>query len=152
VCFWPFFSFEDEGDDYDKTLAVHNYLFGYEFSDTIIAFLRDPDTVLVIASKKKADLITTMAKDPHPVPIKTMSYQTSKSDKNEKNISTLIKMLQKSKNGVRGTKSHARSAREIQHAPGACRLTSFRACCCSCRMRRSASARSWTRASVRPRR
>lgn len=97
----------DDGDEYDRTLAIHNFLFGYEFADTAIAFCRDPDTVVIITSPKKCKILEAIGKDDKPVPIKLQIHATNKGDKNAANIVTFINKLKASKSGV----SHATHTR-----------------------------------------
>ena len=91
----------DDQDDYDRVLALHHYLFGYEFSDTVIAFCRDPDTLVVISSAKKCRVLESISKDDKPMPIKIQLHNANKTDKNAANIAAIVKALQKSKNGKR---------------------------------------------------
>lgn len=90
----------EDGDEYDRTLAIHNFLFGYEFADTAIAFCRDPDTVVIITSQKKCKILEAIGKDDKPVPIKLQLHAVNKADKNAANIATFINKLKGSKSGV----------------------------------------------------
>jgi nucleosome binding factor SPN SPT16 subunit len=92
-------SLAEEGDEYDRTLAIHNFLFGYEFA-TAIAFCRDPDTVVIITSAKKCKILEAIGKDDKPVPIKLQLHASNKGDKNAANIVTFINKLKASKSGV----------------------------------------------------
>ena len=92
----------DEGDEYDRALAVQQYLFGYEFPDTALAFCRDPDTLVVITSAKKCRILEAISKDDKPLPIKLQLHIANKADKNAANIATFIKSLKASKTGVSG--------------------------------------------------
>jgi nucleosome binding factor SPN SPT16 subunit len=91
----------EEGEEYDRALAVQMYLFGYEFPDTALAFCRDPDTLVIITSAKKCRILEQIGKDTSPLVIKLQLHISNKADKNAANIQNFVKMLKGSKNGKR---------------------------------------------------
>lgn len=86
----------DDNVMYSKSGALHNWLLGYELTDTIIVFTEKK--VYFLASKKKIDFVK-QGESSEPNAIELTFLIRDRNDKDKANFETLIKAIQGSRNG-----------------------------------------------------
>eukprot|EP00954_Amorphochlora_amoebiformis_P003925 304368-Amorphochlora_amoeboformis.AAC.2 len=87
---------DDESEIYSRTSAIHLFLFGYEFPDTVLVFTEKKLTIL--CSKTKGKYFESLGKSQRGLNLELMIR--NKADKDASNFATLVSMLKKSKKGT----------------------------------------------------
>ncbi|XP_046843723.1 FACT complex subunit SPT16-like [Xenia sp. Carnegie-2017] len=89
----------DEDILYSKSTALHQWLLGYELSDTLMVFA--DNSINILASKKKIDFLKPLveARKKHEGFPEINLNLRDKSDKDKTNIEKLIKIMKESKKG-----------------------------------------------------
>lgn len=89
----------NENEPYQKSVVVHQYLFGYELPDTILLLKQEGHCYILTARKKKEFLSPAVGKAPDGSPLTLTILERNKTDDNANNFATLLKAINASENG-----------------------------------------------------